>query len=70
MTPTRRHGLNRVGRKRLWHEQTVARLPAGTLARVKLVLKPGESQMRFVAQAIVRAVERREKASKRAKRKP
>ena len=52
-------------RRKLWHEQTVAKLPAGVLARIKLVLRPGESQAQFIASAIIKAVERRERSRKR-----
>jgi hypothetical protein len=35
------------------------------LRRIKAVLKPGESQMRFIARAIGKEVERRERAQER-----
>jgi hypothetical protein len=38
-------------RPRIWHEQTVTKLPRGMLDRIKAVLKPSESQMRFLAGA-------------------
>jgi hypothetical protein len=54
-----------MGRPRLWHEQTVARLPAGAMKRIKAALRPGESQMQFIARAIMAAVERREREAER-----
>jgi hypothetical protein len=52
-------------------EQTVTRLPAGTLKRVKAALRPGESQMQFLARAIIKEIERSERAAaRRTKLKP
>lgn len=41
-----------MGRKRIWGERTVARLPDGTLARIAAALAPGESQTAFIARAV------------------
>lgn len=50
-----------MGRKQINHEQTVARLPEGTLARIDATLSEGEKQADFVREAIERELKRREK---------
>jgi hypothetical protein len=58
-----RHGKpykNSVGRKRRWHESAEARFPAGTLARIKAVLKPKEYMTDLIWRAIERELKHRE----------
>jgi hypothetical protein len=62
------HTLCRVGRKRIWGEDTRARLRTGTLARIKRALRKGEHQTTFIATAIERELERREATRKSTKR--
>lgn len=51
----------RVGRKQINDEQTPARFPAGTLARVDRALAHGEKRSEFMREAVERELERREK---------
>lgn len=62
------HTLRRVGRKRIWGEDTRARLRTGTLARIKRALRKGEHQTTFIATAVEKELERREGKTKRGKR--
>lgn len=48
-----------VGRPKINEEQTPARLPAGTLARVDATLAPGEKRSDFIREAIERELKRR-----------
>jgi hypothetical protein len=50
-----------VGRPKINEEQTPARLPAGTLARIEKVLEPTEARSDFIRQAIETELKRREK---------
>jgi hypothetical protein len=43
----------------------MAKLPAGTLARITVVLKKGEERTAFMREAIEREIERRQLAAKR-----
>lgn len=49
-----------VGRPRINADQTMARFPDGTLARVKSVLREGESQSDFFREAVELELRRRE----------
>jgi hypothetical protein len=51
----------RVGRKQINHEQTPARFPEGTLARIDAVLVAGENRAGFIRIAVEREIERRER---------
>jgi hypothetical protein len=51
----------RMGRKLRWPERVMAKLAAGTLARVAAVLEKGEDRTAFMREAIDREIERREK---------
>ena len=48
-----------MGRKRINAECTMARFHPGTLARIKWVLKPRETQSEFIREAIDRELLRR-----------
>lgn len=48
-----------VGRPKINHEQTPARFPLGTLAKIDAVLKPGEARSDFIREAVERELERR-----------
>jgi hypothetical protein len=61
---------NNVGRRQRWFEAAEARLPAGTLARIKAVLRAKEYQTDFLWKAIERELVRREKATKKKKAAP
>lgn len=49
-----------VGRKQINHEQTPARFPEGTLARIDAVLTEKEKRSDFIREAVERELERRE----------
>jgi hypothetical protein len=53
-----------VGRKQINHEQTPARFPEGTLARIDAVLTAREKRSDLIRQAVEREIERRQKAQK------
>lgn len=55
-----------VGRKRINDpdEQTPARFPAGTLARIDDVLEEGEPRAAFIREAVERELTRRERAKR------
>lgn len=55
---------HRVGRKKRWAEDMVARFAEGTFARVTAVLSDGEDRTDFVREAVDRELKRREKAAK------
>ena len=50
----------RMGRKQINHEQTPARVPEGTLARIDATLADGEKRSDFIREAVERELERRE----------
>jgi len=50
-----------MGRKRINEEQTPARLPAGTLARIDRVLEDGEKRADLIRRAIERELRLRER---------
>jgi len=50
-----------MGRKQINQEQTVARFPAGTLARIDAVLKDTERLADFLRRAVERELARRER---------
>lgn len=52
-----------VGRPRINDEQTPARFPAGTLARIDAATGDGEKRSDFIREAVERELERRSKAS-------
>jgi hypothetical protein len=49
-----------MGRKQINEENTMARFPAGTLARMKAVLNADEVQADFLRKAVERELRRRE----------
>ncbi|WP_353682526.1 YlcI/YnfO family protein [Mesorhizobium sp.] len=51
-----------VGRPKINEEQTPARFPAGTLARIDSVLEAGEKRSDLIREAIEREINRRERA--------
>jgi hypothetical protein len=55
----------RVGRKRQWAEDMVARFRAGTFARIAAVLEGGEDRTDFVREAVERELKRRERAKEK-----
>ena len=59
---------NRVGRKQINSEQTVARFRAGTLARIDAVLHADEKRADFFRDTVEAEIKRRER-KKRARRK-
>ena len=50
----------RMGRKQINHEQTPARVPEGTLARIDATLADGDKRSDFIREAVERELERRE----------
>ena len=52
---------NRLGRKQINAEQTVARFRAGTLARIDAVLDPKEKRADFLRDTIEAEINRRER---------
>lgn len=52
-----------VGRTKINDEQTPARFPEGTLARIDAVLRPKEKRSDFIREAIDRELDRRESGS-------
>lgn len=50
----------RVGRKQINHEQTPARFPEGTLARIDAVLSDKEKRSDFIRVAVEAELDRRE----------
>lgn len=51
----------RMGRPKINDEQTPARLPAGTLARIEAVLKPKEARSDFIRRAVETELKKRER---------
>lgn len=49
-----------VGRPKINHEQTPARFPAGTLARIDVACLPGENRSDLIREAVERELRRRE----------
>ena len=54
--------IQSVGRKRINDEQMPARFPAGTLARIDAVLRPGEKRADVIRIGVERELKRRERA--------
>jgi hypothetical protein len=50
-----------VGRPRINDEQTPARFPGGTLARIDAVLENGEKRSDFIREAVEKELKRRER---------
>jgi hypothetical protein len=50
-----------MGRKQINFEQTIIRLPEGSLDRIKAVLEDSESQSDFLREAVERELKRRER---------
>jgi predicted DNA-binding protein len=50
-----------MGRPKINEEQTPARLPAGTLARIDAALDDGEKRADLIREAIERELKRRER---------
>lgn len=50
-----------MGRKQINFDQTPARLPAGTLARIDAVLDEGETRADLIRLAVERELKRRER---------
>lgn len=50
-----------MGRKQINHEQTPARFPAGTLARIDAVLDEDEGRADLIREAVERELKRRER---------
>jgi hypothetical protein len=50
-----------MGRKKLWHERTVVKFPAGTFERISAVLRKKEVRMDFIRKVVERELKRREK---------
>lgn len=50
-----------VGRKQINHEQTPARFPEGTLARIDEALSEDEGRADFIREAVERELKRRER---------
>jgi hypothetical protein len=50
-----------VGRRRINDEQTPARFPEGTLARIDALLGPKEKRSNFIREAVEREIRRRER---------
>lgn len=51
----------RVGRKMEYPEKREAAFAEGTLARIQAVLKPGETQVGFIREAVAEKLERENK---------
>lgn len=54
-----------VGRPKINDEQTPARFPAGTLARIDAVLDAGEKRSDMIREAVEREIKRREREAKK-----
>jgi hypothetical protein len=48
-----------MGRKQINHEQTPARFPEGTLARIDEILEDGEKRSDLIREAVEREIKRR-----------
>lgn len=51
-----------MGRSRINDEQTPARFPLGTLARIEALLQPKEKRSDFIREAVEREIKRRDRA--------
>lgn len=51
----------RMGRKKRWAEDMVARFPEGTFERIAAVLEEDEDRTDFVREAVEREIKRRQK---------
>ncbi|WP_420833721.1 YlcI/YnfO family protein [Sphingomonas aerolata] len=60
MTTNDSSKLGSVGRPRINAEQTMARFPPGTLARIKALLRPGETVADFMRESVEMEMRRRE----------
>lgn len=49
----------RVGRKKQWSEDMVARFPSGTFERIAAVLNEDEDRTDFIREAVEREIKRR-----------
>jgi hypothetical protein len=56
----------RVGRKKRWNEDMVARFPEGTFGRIINVLEKNEDRTDFVRSAVARELKRREARGRKA----
>jgi hypothetical protein len=56
------HTPQGVGRPKINHDQTPARFPQGTLARIDAALSAGEARSDFIREAVERELKRRERA--------
>lgn len=52
-----------MGRPQINHEQTPARFPKGTLARIDAALAEGEARSDLIREAVERELKRRERRS-------
>jgi predicted DNA-binding protein len=52
---------NRMGRKKMWAEDMVARFPEGTFDRIDALKDEGEDRTDFVREAVEREIKRRER---------
>jgi len=59
-----------VGRRRINDEQTPARFPAGTLARIDAVLVEKEKRADLIRNAVEREIKRREQQQQPKRRRP
>ena len=55
----------RMGRRKLWAEDMVARFPEGTFERIKAALVGKEDRTDFVHEAVERELKRRERDQKK-----
>lgn len=55
----------KMGRKKLWADDMVARFPEGTFERIKAVLVGKEDRTDFVREAVERELKRRERSGKK-----
>jgi hypothetical protein len=60
----------RVGRKKRWSEDMVARFPEGTFTRIQAVLEGKEDRTDFVREAVERELKRRERQGATSAKKP
>lgn len=57
-----------MGRRKLWHERVLASLPAGTLERIKSLVRPREKTTDFIRCALESEIRRRELHKRRKRR--
>jgi hypothetical protein len=55
----------RMGRKLRWPERVMAKLAAGTLTRIAIVLEKDEERTAFFREAIEREISRRQRATEK-----